>query len=47
LSRGDGFKACFSSWAPECWPDKPGLVAIDGKTSYEPDHAGALCMKQH
>jgi len=27
------FAACFSSWAAECWPDKPGLVAIDGKTS--------------
>jgi len=27
------FKACFSSWVAECWPDKPDLVAIDGKTS--------------
>jgi predicted transposase YbfD/YdcC len=27
------FAACFSSWVAECWPDKPGLVAIDGKTS--------------
>ena len=29
----DLFKACFSSWVAECWPDKLGLVAIDGKTS--------------
>jgi len=27
------FQACFSSWVAECWPDKPDLVAIDGKTS--------------
>jgi predicted transposase YbfD/YdcC len=29
----DLFAACFSSWVAECWPDKPDLVAIDGKTS--------------
>jgi predicted transposase YbfD/YdcC len=29
----DLFKACFSSWVAECWPGKPDLVAIDGKTS--------------
>ena len=29
----DLFKACFSSRVAECWPDKPDLVAIDGKTS--------------
>jgi predicted transposase YbfD/YdcC len=29
----DLFMACFSSWVAECWPDKLGLVAIDGKTS--------------
>jgi hypothetical protein len=29
----DLFAACFSSWVAACWPDKPGLVAIDGKTS--------------
>ncbi len=29
----DLFAACFSSWVTECWPDKPDLVAIDGKTS--------------
>jgi predicted transposase YbfD/YdcC len=29
----DLFAACFSSWVAECWPDKPKLVAIDGKTS--------------
>jgi predicted transposase YbfD/YdcC len=27
------FAACFSSWVADCWPNKPGLVAIDGKTS--------------
>jgi predicted transposase YbfD/YdcC len=29
----DLFADCFSSWVAECWPDKPDLVAIDGKTS--------------
>jgi predicted transposase YbfD/YdcC len=29
----DLFTACFTSWVAECWPDKPELVAIDGKTS--------------
>src|SRR5947208_7357047 len=29
----DLFAACFSSWVADCWPDKPDLVAIDGKTS--------------
>jgi len=29
----DLFQACFSSWVAECWPGKPDLVAIDGKTS--------------
>ncbi len=29
----DLFAACFSSWVAECWPDRPNLVAIDGKTS--------------
>jgi predicted transposase YbfD/YdcC len=29
----DLFAACFSSWVAECWPGKPDLVAIDGKTS--------------
>jgi hypothetical protein len=29
----DLFRACFSSWVAVCWPDKLGLVAIDGKTS--------------
>lgn len=27
------FAACFSSWVTACWPDRPDLVAIDGKTS--------------
>ena len=27
------FRACFTSWVEECWPDKLDLVAIDGKTS--------------
>jgi hypothetical protein len=29
----DLFTACFTLWVAECWPDKPELVAIDGKTS--------------
>lgn len=29
----DLFAACFSAWVAECWPDRPDLVAIDGKTS--------------
>jgi len=29
----DLFAACFSSWVAECWPTRPELVAIDGKTS--------------
>jgi DDE_Tnp_1-associated len=29
----DLFAACFSSWVAECWPDRPDLVAIDGKTA--------------
>lgn len=29
----DLFAACFTSWVAACWPDKPELVAIDGKTS--------------
>jgi hypothetical protein len=31
--RSGPFCGCFSSWVAECWPDKPDLVAIDGKTS--------------
>src|SRR3981081_2647161 len=27
------FAACFSSWVAECWPGRPDLVAIDGRTS--------------
>ncbi|CAN7444782.1 ISAs1 family transposase [Rhizobium sp. LjRoot258] len=27
------FSDCFTSWVRETWPDKPDLVAIDGKTS--------------
>jgi predicted transposase YbfD/YdcC len=27
------FSACFSAWVRETWPDKPELIAIDGKTS--------------
>jgi predicted transposase YbfD/YdcC len=29
----DLFAACFSSWVAESWPNRPDLVAIDGKTS--------------
>jgi predicted transposase YbfD/YdcC len=27
------FSAAFTSWVRETWPDRPGFVAIDGKTS--------------
>ena len=27
------FSACFTAWVRECWPDRPDLIAIDGKTS--------------
>lgn len=26
------FSACFSDWVRACWPDRPELVALDGKT---------------
>jgi len=26
------FSACFSGWVRACWPDRPELVALDGKT---------------
>jgi predicted transposase YbfD/YdcC len=29
----DLFQACFTAWVAESWPDRPELVAIDGKTS--------------
>jgi len=27
------FSACFTAWVREVWPDRPELIAIDGKTS--------------
>jgi predicted transposase YbfD/YdcC len=27
------FSACFAAWVREVWPDRPDLIAIDGKTS--------------
>ena len=27
------FSTCFTAWVRECWPDRPELIAIDGKTS--------------
>ena len=27
------FSACFTAWVREAWPERPELVAIDGKTS--------------
>jgi predicted transposase YbfD/YdcC len=29
----DLFAACFSAWVAECWPGRPDLVVLDGKTS--------------
>jgi predicted transposase YbfD/YdcC len=34
------FSACFTAWVRACWPDRPELVAIDGKTARRShDHA--------
>jgi predicted transposase YbfD/YdcC len=27
------FQACFTAWVREVWPERPDLIAIDGKTS--------------
>jgi DDE_Tnp_1-associated len=27
------FSACFTAWVREVWPERPDLIAIDGKTS--------------
>jgi pimeloyl-ACP methyl ester carboxylesterase len=27
------FSACFMAWAAGCWPERPDLLALDGKTS--------------
>ena len=35
------FSACFTSWVRSCWPDRPELVAIDGKTSRRSHDRGA------
>lgn len=34
------FSACFTAWVKDCWPDRPDLIAIDGKTSRR-SHDGA------
>ena len=48
------FSACFTSWVRACWPDRPDLVAIDGKTSRRshdrgqnrsPLHLGGLSLR--
>ena len=35
------FAACFTDWVRACWPDRPELVAIDGKTSRRSHDRGA------
>lgn len=35
------FSACFTAWVRACWPDRPELVAIDGKTSRRSHDRGA------
>jgi predicted transposase YbfD/YdcC len=35
------FSACFTDWVKSCWPDRPELVAIDGKTSRRSHDRGA------
>jgi predicted transposase YbfD/YdcC len=27
------FSACFTAWVADCWPERPDLLALDGKTS--------------
>lgn len=29
----DLFSTCFRAWVAECWPERPALLALDGKTS--------------
>lgn len=35
------FSVCFTGWVRACWPDRPELVAIDGKTSRRSHDRGA------
>lgn len=35
------FSACFTAWVREVWPARPGLIAIDGKTSRRSHDRGA------
>lgn len=35
------FAACFTAWVRQTWPDRPELVAIDGKTSRRSHDRGA------
>jgi predicted transposase YbfD/YdcC len=35
------FSACFTDWVRACWPDRPELIAIDGKTSRRSHDRGA------
>jgi predicted transposase YbfD/YdcC len=35
------FSACFCDWVRACWPDRPDLVAIDGKTLRRSHDRGA------
>lgn len=35
------FSDCFTSWVRETWPDRPDIVAIDGKTSRRSHDRGA------
>lgn len=35
------FSTCFTDWVRACWPDRPELVAIDGKTSRRSHDRGA------
>jgi predicted transposase YbfD/YdcC len=36
----DLFQACFTAWVREVWPDRPELIAIDGKTSRRSHNRG-------
>jgi predicted transposase YbfD/YdcC len=41
------FQAAFTAWVRETWPDRPGLVAIDGKTSRRSHDHGAGAKALH
>ncbi len=41
------FQDCFAAWVREAWPDRPELVAIDGKTSRRSHDRGTVQPPLH